>query len=80
MPIIKVIEVMSNSSKSWEDAAQLAIIEASKTIHNIKSIYIKEHSAIVNSSNKITEFRITAKLSFEVETPVKSLSKKTQKV
>ena len=66
MPVIKVIEIMANSSKSWEDAAQQAVNEAAKTLHNIKSIYIKEHSAAVEN-NKITEYRITAKLSFELD-------------
>jgi flavin-binding protein dodecin len=69
MSVIKVIEILANSNKSWEDAAQQGINEASKTLKNIKSIYIKEHSAIVNESNKIIEYRITAKLSFEIETP-----------
>jgi dodecin len=66
MPVVKVIEIMSNSSKSWEDAAQQAIAEASKSLHNIKSIYIKDHSATVND-NKIKEYRITAQLSFELD-------------
>jgi flavin-binding protein dodecin len=69
MSVIKVIEILANSNKSWEDAAQQGINEAAKTLNNIKSIYIKEHSAIVNESNKIVEYRITAKLSFEIETP-----------
>lgn len=69
MSVIKVIEILANSNKSWEDAAQQGINEASKTLKNIKSIYIKEHSAIVNESNKIIEYRITGKLSFEIETP-----------
>ena len=69
MSVIKVIEILANSNKSWEDAAQQGINEASKTLNNIKSIYIKEHSAIVNETNKIVEYRITAKLSFEIETP-----------
>ena len=68
MAIIKVVELMSNSNKSWEDAAQTAITEASKSIKQIKSIYIKEHSAIVDAKNKISEYRITASVSFEVET------------
>lgn len=76
MAIVKVIEVMCNSSKSWEDAAQQAVLEASKTLKHIKSIYVKEHSATVNANNKIIEYRITAKLSFELETPMKSISKK----
>jgi flavin-binding protein dodecin len=69
MSVIKVIEILANSNKSWEDAAQQGINEAAKTLNNIRSIYIKEHSAIVNESNKIVEYRITAKLSFEIETP-----------
>ncbi len=75
MSVIKVIEILANSNKSWEDAAQQGINEAAKTLNNIKSIYIKEHSAIVNESNKIVEYRITAKLSFEIESPELKASK-----
>jgi hypothetical protein len=75
MSVIKVIEILANSNKSWEDAAQQGINEASKSLKNIKSIYIKEHSAIVNENNKIIEYRITAKLSFEIETPESKASK-----
>jgi flavin-binding protein dodecin len=76
MAIIKVIEILSNSNKSWEDAAQQAILEASKTIKNLRSIYIKEHSATIDKNNKIEEYRITANLSFEIEGSQKSVSKK----
>lgn len=66
MAILKVLELMANSSKSWEDAAQQAVNEASKTLKHIRSVYIKDHSAMVKNG-KITEYRITAKLSFEIE-------------
>lgn len=66
MKIFKVIEVMANSNKSWEDAAQKAITEAGKTLDNIRSIYIQDHSASVDK-NKIVDYRITAKISFEIE-------------
>ena len=66
MSIVKVLEVMSNSTKSWEDAAQNAVIHASKTLHNIRSIWIQEQSASV-LNNKITEYRVTVKLSFEID-------------
>ncbi|WP_026770262.1 dodecin family protein [Asinibacterium sp. OR53] len=66
MTILKVIEVMANSNKSWEDAAQKAITEAGKTLDNIRSIYIQDHSASVDK-NKIVDYRITAKISFEIE-------------
>lgn len=66
MSVVKVIEIMSNSTKSWEDAAQQAVTEAAKTLHNIRSVYIQDHCAIV-SNDRITEYRVTAKLSFELD-------------
>jgi flavin-binding protein dodecin len=67
MSVIKVIEVMSESEKSWEDAAQKAVKEASKTLHNIRSIWIKEQNAVVGADGKIKEYRITGKVSFELD-------------
>ena len=66
MSVVKVIEVMANSSKSWEDAAQIAVTKAAKTLSGIKSIYIVDHSAAVDQ-NQIVEYRITAKISFLLE-------------
>jgi len=51
--VVKVIELLSESPKSWEDAAQSAVIEASKTLRNIRSIYIKEFTAAVDNG-KVT--------------------------
>lgn len=65
MAIIKVLEIMSNSTKSWEDAAQNAVKHAAKTVKNIKSVYIKEQTAIVSGEN-ISEYRVNVKISFEV--------------
>jgi flavin-binding protein dodecin len=72
MPVIKVLELMSSSDKSWEDAAAQAVAEAGRTVKNIRSIYIQDHSAVVQN-NKLAEYRINAKVSFEVspELPVK---------
>lgn len=66
MSVVKVIEVMANSSKSWEDAAQTAVTKASNSLHGIKSIYLKEFHAVVEN-NKITEYRVTGKISFELD-------------
>ncbi|GAB3842667.1 dodecin family protein [Hymenobacter jeollabukensis] len=63
--IKKVIEVLASSDKSFEDALQRALNEASTTVQGIKSIYIKDQSCRVRD-NKIVEYRITAKISFEV--------------
>lgn len=36
--MLKVIEVLAESDKSWEDAAAQAVVRASKTVHGIKSL------------------------------------------
>jgi len=64
--VVKVIELMSQSPTSWEDAAQGAVDEASKTLRNIRSIYIKEFTAEVDEG-KVTNFRINAKVTFDLE-------------
>lgn len=66
MGVVKVIELLAQSDKSWEDAAETALRQASKTVRNIKSIYIKDFQAIVEN-NSITSYRVNAKVSFSLE-------------
>jgi len=66
MAIMKVIEVLANSDKSWEDATQKAVKEASKTVKNIKSAFVQSQSVVVNN-DKVTEFRVNLKITFEVK-------------
>jgi flavin-binding protein dodecin len=61
--MLKVIEILSESEKSWEDAAANAVKQAAKTIHNIKSIYIENMEANVRD-DKIVSYRINGKISF----------------
>ena len=65
MAIHKVIEVLAESDKSWEAAAQEAVREASETLENLRSIYIQEFQATV-VNNKIVKYRVNAKISFEI--------------
>jgi hypothetical protein len=66
MSILKVIEVLANSEKGWEDAAKNAVAHASKSVKNIRSVYINEQSAQVKD-NTIVEYRVNAKITFEVD-------------
>lgn len=63
MAMLKIIEVLAQSTKSWEDAAQVAVANATKSVRNIKSIYIKNMEASV-ANGKIENYRINAKISF----------------
>ncbi|MBT3542913.1 dodecin family protein [Flavobacteriaceae bacterium] len=66
MAILKVIEVLSNSSTSWEDAAQNAVIEASKTIKHITSVNINNQSLTVKDG-RVDEYRLNVKITFAVK-------------
>lgn len=66
MPIVKVIEVIASSDKSIEDALQQAVSEASKTIHNIDSVFVKDIKAHVKD-NKISTYGLICKISFRLD-------------
>jgi flavin-binding protein dodecin len=64
--IVKVVEVIAQSKKSFDDAAQQAVREAAASVRGIKSIWIENFSGVVEG-DRIVEFRVNAKLSFVVE-------------
>lgn len=64
--MVKVIEVLAQSETSWDDAAKVALAEASKTLKGITSIYVKDMQAVVEN-DRIVQYRITAKISFLLE-------------
>lgn len=64
--MLKVIEVIAESDKSWEDAAANAVARAGDTLKGIKSIYIKDMQAKIEN-NKIVMYRINANISFMLE-------------
>ena len=65
MSVLKVIEVLGNSEVSFEDAIKNVVKEVSKTVKNIKSVYVKDMQVTVDN-NQITQFRVNTKVSFEV--------------
>jgi len=66
MSVAKVIELIAESPKSWEDATNEALQEASKTVRGIRSIWISNMQALVEN-DKIRSYRVNAKITFEVE-------------
>jgi flavin-binding protein dodecin len=66
MPIVKVIELIASSETSIEDALQNAVSEASKTIHNIDSVYVKDIKAHVKDG-KISSYGVITKVSFRLD-------------
>lgn len=66
MAVLKVIEVLSSSETSWEDATKKAVEQAAKSLKHIRSVYVQEQSATVKDG-KVAEFRVNLKLTFEIE-------------
>ncbi|MGB7881829.1 MAG: dodecin family protein [Nitrososphaeraceae archaeon] len=63
----KVVELIGNSDKGWEDGAQ-AVDEARKTIHGITGIEVTDMTAKIDpNTGKITEYHTTIKIAFAVE-------------
>ena len=63
--LVKIIAVIASSPNSFDEATQSALKEASKSVKNIKSIYIKEMNANVEDG-KIVSYGVNAKVSFMV--------------
>ncbi len=66
MSMLKVIEVLCESDKSWEDAAQIAVARANDSVRNVRSIWIENFEATVENG-KIKKYRINGKISFVLE-------------
>lgn len=66
MPIVKVIEVIASSTKGIDDAIQNAVSEASKTVRNIDSVFVKDIKAHVKDG-KISSYGIICKISFRLD-------------
>lgn len=65
MAVLKVIEIMASSPKGWEDATANAVKTASRTVKEIRSVYVQDMSAVVKG-DKIEEYRVNVKITFEV--------------
>ena len=66
MSVAKIIELSAESPKSFEDAIQDGIAKASKTVHNIKSAWVKEQHVVVDNG-KVAMYRVDLKVTFVLD-------------
>lgn len=66
MAVIKTIDLVGVSEKGWDDAAQQALAEASKTIRGIENMDVLGTSAVVRDG-KIAEFHTQIRINFRIE-------------
>ncbi len=65
MPVVKVIELVGESEKSFEEAVKNALDDAKKSVRDIRGIDVKSFNAVVKS-DKITAYRANVKVAFLV--------------
>ena len=66
MAVVKVIELLGESGESWEDATRQVVAEASRSLHGVTAVYVKELQATVEN-DRVKNFRVNAKVSFLLE-------------
>ena len=66
--VAKIIEIVGSSTQGWEDAVQVAITEASKTIKGITGLEVIDMTGKVDpSTGKINQYRAAVKIAFGVQ-------------
>jgi dodecin len=50
MAVVEVIEILAESTKSWEDATKAAVAEAAKTVREIQNVYIESLKALLKTT------------------------------
>ena len=66
MSVAKVIEIIAESDKGWEDAAENAVKDVTKTLNDVKHLYVKDMQAIIEDG-KIVKYRLNCNITFVVK-------------
>jgi len=74
MSVAKVIEVISSSKKSFEDAVAHGISRAADSLHDVTGAWIQDQKVVV-SKGKVVEYRVSLKVTFVLKDAPKSRKK-----
>ena len=66
MPVAKISEISATSTKSFEDAIQQGITRATKTLRNVRSLWIKEQHVRVENG-RLSEYQVNMMVTFVLE-------------
>jgi flavin-binding protein dodecin len=61
--VARVTEITASSEKGFEDAIDVGIARANKTLENLKGAWIKSQKVVI-ANGKIREYRVTLKVTF----------------
>jgi flavin-binding protein dodecin len=66
MSVARVTEISSTSPTSFDDAVEKGIERASKTLRNIRSVWIKDNNVEVENG-KVSNYRVNMSVTFVLE-------------
>ena len=75
MSVAKIIEIISGSKKSFEDAMKQGIARVNDSVSEVTGVWIKDQRAVV-SKGKVVEYRVVMKVTFIVKAPSGKTGKK----
>jgi len=64
--VIKIVELIGVSKKSFDDAFQEGVARAVKTLHNVTGVDVVGQNAMV-ADGKVAEYKVNLKVAFVVE-------------
>ncbi len=64
MSVARVTEITASSKKSFDDAVNVGIARAAKTLKNVQGAWIQDQKVVVDAKGKISEYRVTMKITF----------------
>ncbi len=65
MTVAKIVELVGQSDKSWEDAVKNAVSDASKTVQNIRGVEVYNLTANIDNG-QIVDYKANVKIAFGV--------------
>jgi len=65
--VVKVIELVGSSNKSFSDAVRQAVATASKTIRNIRGVEVVSSNADVDGSGNLSLYKVQVKIAFLID-------------
>ena len=66
MAVARVTEIISSSSKGFEDAINVGVARATKTLKNVTGAWVQDQKVTVEG-DRITEYRVNLKVTFILE-------------
>jgi flavin-binding protein dodecin len=66
MTVARITEISAVSKKSFEDAVNLGVSRANKTLKNVKGAWLKDQEVMVDKG-KVSGYKVILKVTFVLE-------------